>query len=162
VEINELEMIIKILKQNDVTEFELNQQGVHIKLARGSAILAPSYSQQVTEIRPAIVNSPSMVSVSANGNSAEHSKADANLIPPNWVKIESPIVGTFYRKPSPDSEVFVKEGDMVKKGDTLCIIEAMKLMNEIEATSSGRIEKICLTEGQVVEYGEVLFLINPN
>lgn len=161
-EINELEMIIKILKQNDVTEFELNQQGVHIKLARGSAILAPSNSHQVTEIRPAVVNSPNIMPLSANGSTADHSQADVNLIPPNWVKVESPIVGTFYRKPSPDSEVFVKEGDMVKKGDTLCIIEAMKLMNEIEATSSGRIEKICLTDGQVVEYGEVLFLINPN
>jgi acetyl-CoA carboxylase biotin carboxyl carrier protein len=78
------------------------------------------------------------------------------------VKVESPIVGTFYRRASPDAELFVKEGDIVSKGDTLCIIEAMKLMNEIEATTSGRLVKILGTDGQVVEFGETLFLIDPS
>jgi acetyl-CoA carboxylase biotin carboxyl carrier protein len=78
-----------------------------------------------------------------------------------YVKVESPIVGTFYRKPSPDADMFVKEGDTVSKGDTLCIIEAMKLMNEIEAPTSGKIVKILGVEGQVIEFGEVLFLIDP-
>jgi acetyl-CoA carboxylase biotin carboxyl carrier protein len=78
-----------------------------------------------------------------------------------YVKVESPIVGTFYRKPSPDAEPFVKEGDSISKGSTLCIIEAMKLMNEIESPASGKIVKVFGTEGQVVEFGEVLFLIDP-
>jgi acetyl-CoA carboxylase biotin carboxyl carrier protein len=82
-------------------------------------------------------------------------------MPAHFVKVESPIVGTFYRKPSPDSDVFVKEGSSVKKGDTLCIIEAMKLMNEIDAPCDGRVEKILLSEGHVVEFGEALFYINP-
>ncbi len=71
-------------------------------------------------------------------------------------------MGTFYRKPSPDAELFVKEGDVVSKGATLCIIEAMKLMNEIEAPSSGKVVKILGVEGKVVEFGEVLFLIDPS
>jgi acetyl-CoA carboxylase biotin carboxyl carrier protein len=79
-----------------------------------------------------------------------------------YVKVESPIVGTFYRRPSPDAESFVKEGDIVSKGATLCIIEAMKLMNEIEAPTSGRVVKILGSDGQVVEFGEVLFLIDPS
>ena len=88
---------------------------------------------------------------------------DANgaSINPNLKKVESPIVGTFYRKPSPDAPSFVKEGDRVKKGSTLCIIEAMKVMNEIDAPCDGVVEKIFPTEGEVVEFGEVLFLINP-
>jgi acetyl-CoA carboxylase biotin carboxyl carrier protein len=78
-----------------------------------------------------------------------------------FVKVESPIVGTFYRKPSPDADLFVKEGDIVSKGATLCIVEAMKLMNEIESPTSGKIVKILGAEGKVVEFGEVLFLIDP-
>jgi acetyl-CoA carboxylase biotin carboxyl carrier protein len=78
-----------------------------------------------------------------------------------FIKVESPIVGSFYRRPSPDAEPFVKEGDVISKGSTLCIIEAMKLMNEIESPASGKIVKILGTEGQVVEFGEVLFLIDP-
>ena len=76
--------------------------------------------------------------------------------------ITSPLVGTFYRAGSPDAEPFVNEGDHVKKGQTLCIVEAMKLMNEIEAPCSGKIQKICLNDGQVVEFGETLFLIEAS
>ncbi len=75
--------------------------------------------------------------------------------------MESPLVGTFYRKPSPDASPFVSEGDVVKKGDTLCIVEAMKLMNEIEAPCSGKVTKVLPSDGAVVEFGEVLFLIDP-
>ncbi|MCL4143718.1 UNVERIFIED_CONTAM: hypothetical protein GTU68_053667 [Idotea baltica] len=77
------------------------------------------------------------------------------------IKVKSPIVGTFYTKPSPDADVFVKVGDRVKKGDKLCIVEAMKLMNEIESTADGVIEKILLEDGEVVEFEEALFLIKP-
>ncbi|MCB0321104.1 MAG: acetyl-CoA carboxylase biotin carboxyl carrier protein, partial [Bdellovibrionales bacterium] len=76
-------------------------------------------------------------------------------------KVKSPIVGTFYRKPSPDADSFCSEGDVVKKGDTLCIIEAMKLMNEIEAPISGTVVRIFPEDAQVVEYGELLVVIDP-
>jgi acetyl-CoA carboxylase biotin carboxyl carrier protein len=80
---------------------------------------------------------------------------------PALVALESPMVGTFYRAPSPNAEPFVNEGDVVKEGQVLCIIEAMKLMNEIEAKVGGRIAKILVDNGQAVEYGQPLFLIDP-
>jgi acetyl-CoA carboxylase biotin carboxyl carrier protein len=78
-----------------------------------------------------------------------------------YIEVKAPIVGTFYRAPSPEAEPFVKEGDAVKKGQVLCIIEAMKLMNEIESEVSGVVRKILVSNGEPVEYGQVLFLIEP-
>ena len=79
----------------------------------------------------------------------------------NFFSVESPIVGTFYRKSSPEADAFVEVGSKVKKGDTLCIVEAMKLMNEIESPIDGTIEEILIEDSQVVEFGENLFSINP-
>lgn len=153
--IDELERIIRILKQNEVNDFELEENGTKIKLTRGA--ISANHRDVPIEVRPAIqyINN---VQQPAESQGSSHAQETAS----NLVKVESPIVGTFYRKPSPDAAPFVKEGDHVKKGDTLCIIEAMKLMNEIEAETSGKIVKIHSTEGQVVEYGEVLFLIDPS
>jgi acetyl-CoA carboxylase biotin carboxyl carrier protein len=151
-DIKDIENIIKILKQNEVTEFELEQEGTRVKLSRttGGAYMT---SEARYEMVPA-VHVP-MSAAAASNNSAPQEDLG------RYVKVESPIVGTFYRKPSPDAEFFVKEGDTVSKGATLCIIEAMKLMNEIEAPTSGKIVKILGAEGQVIEFGEVLFLIDP-
>jgi acetyl-CoA carboxylase biotin carboxyl carrier protein len=77
------------------------------------------------------------------------------------VTITSPIVGTFYRSPSPDADAYVEEGDFVKKGQVLCIVEAMKLMNEIESETDGRIVKILAESTKPIEYGQALFLIDP-
>ena len=154
-DIKDIEHIIKILKQNEVTDFELEQEGTRIRLAR-TASGAYAHVDARVDLVPAVAGAahaaPIVVAASATAidDSGRH------------MKVESPIVGTFYRRPSPDSEPFVKEGDVVSKGATLCIIEAMKLMNEIEAPTSGKIVKILGTEGQVVEFGEVLFLIDPS
>jgi len=155
--IGELEQIIKILKQNDVTDFELEHDGTHIKLSR--AALAAAGGVQgvrvaVPDVQPAIVGA-------VNGKHPEPSVAVVAAAD-NLTRVESPLVGTFYRKPSPDAQPFVSEGAAVKKGDTLCIVEAMKLMNEIEAPVSGRVEKVCAKDASVVEFGEILFLINPS
>ena len=160
--IKELEQIIRILKENEVTDFELEHDGTHIKLNRGTMLMsAPSPRVQSVDVQPAIVSpAPALNGHGASSNGGSQVKGDAAM-PSNFVKIQSPLVGTFYRKPAPDSEPFVKEGQQVKKGDTLCIVEAMKLMNEIEAEVSGRVEKIMPSDGSVVEYGEVLFFINP-
>lgn len=158
-DIKDIEQIITILKQNDVTEFELDQDGTKIKLSRASVMGAASVamaSASLGVVEPAITPGsgavPPAVHAGQNGTAA---------VPSNVLKVESPIVGTFYRRPSPDAEPFVKEGDRVRKGQTLCIVEAMKLMNEIEAPAAGRIEKINLSDGQVVEFGEVIMLITP-
>lgn len=156
--IEEIAQIINILKQTDVMEFEIDQDGTHIRLSRASKV-APmgmvASPMVASHIEPAIHGV-------ANGHVAAGAAAEASAaVPAHFVKVESPIVGTFYRKPSPDADVFVKEGSSVKKGDTLCIIEAMKLMNEIDAPCDGRVEKILLSDGHVVEFGETLFYINP-
>lgn len=160
-DITQLEAIIKLLKQNEVTEFEMEQDGTKLKLVRGSALTLQHAAAPhlVHTVEPAIMSSPAANGVAAHSAPALQS---VSAIPENWVKVESPIVGTFYRRSSPDADPYVKEGDVVKKGETLCIIEAMKLMNEIEAPGSGRVEKILLNDGQVVEFGETLFFINPN
>lgn len=149
-DISKLEQIISILKKNDVTEFELEHDGTHIKLSRlGDMELVPA--------------APKKQAVSVNGQSSEAKPAaTVEDISDSLFPVESPIVGTFYGRPSPDNDVFVKVGDSVSKGDTLCIVEAMKIMNEIEAPCAGRVDKICLSDGQVVEFGEVLFLIDPD
>lgn len=149
-EVNDIERIIAVLKNTDVNEFEWEKDGTKIKLVRGQQQVVVS---QGHEVRPAITN---VIHSAPAEMKATPIKEDEGLI-----KVESPIVGTFYKKPSPDAEAFAKVGDRVKKGDTLCIIEAMKLMNEIESTASGIVEKILLNDGQVVEYGELLFLIRP-
>lgn len=156
-DIDKLEEILSILKRNDITEFELTQEGTHIKLSRGVAqqiISAPH--MLVQSVEPAIINH----GVNGKAPNADSQGAIAQ-ISENLVKVESPIVGTFFRKPAPDAEPFVKLGDRVEKGDTLCIVEAMKLMNEIEAPCSGKIHDVLLSDGAVVEYGEVIILIEP-
>ncbi len=151
-DIKDIEHIIKILKQNEVTEFELEQEGTRVKLSRTSA-----GAYIATEARFDVVPSIPLQAPVAIASAVVSATEDTS----RFVKVESPIVGTFYKKPSPDAPSFVKEGDVVSKGDTLCIVEAMKLMNEIESPSSGKVVKILGAEGQVVEFGEVLFLIDP-
>jgi acetyl-CoA carboxylase biotin carboxyl carrier protein len=151
-EIKDIEQIVRLLKQNDVTEFELEKEGTRVKLSRSTGVQI-SHSEARFDLIPAVQGAGGAISAASGASQADDSG--------RYVKVESPIVGTFYRRPSPDSEAFVKEGDIVSKGATLCIIEAMKLMNEIEATTSGRVVKILSTEGEVVEFGEVLFLIDP-
>lgn len=152
-DIKDIENIIKILKQNEVTEFELEQEGTRVKLSRTSSGTYV-HSEARYEVVPAVHVAAPLAAPSSNGAAPQEDVG-------RYVKVESPIVGTFYRRPSPDAEPFAKEGDTIKKGDTLCIVEAMKLMNEIEAPTSGKIVKIFGAEGQVIEFGEVLFLIDP-
>jgi acetyl-CoA carboxylase biotin carboxyl carrier protein len=160
-DVKELEKIVKILKENGVTEFELTQDNTHIKLSRaqlvsdtgrGSVIVTPPPQPSPSSLPVASASNPPMVTEESS-NQDEFSA---------FHKVDSPIVGTFYRKPSPDAEPFVQEGDTVKRGDTLCIVEAMKLMNEIEAPVSGRVVRILPTDAQVVEFGELLVVIDPN
>jgi len=156
-DIKDLQHIITVLKQNEVTEFELDYDGMKVKLARGTSPgVVMHAAPRPAEIQPAIVP-PVNGQGAVNGAGAEPAKQ----IPSNFVKVESPIVGTFYRRPSPDADPFCREGDRVKKGDTICIVEAMKVMNEIEAPCGGTVEKVLLSDGNVVEFGEVLFVINP-
>jgi acetyl-CoA carboxylase biotin carboxyl carrier protein len=154
-ELQDLEKLFATLKQNEITEFELERDGFKVKLSRqgtGSPETLRIQGNPSLELAVPMSATRAVAAVAANVAPEPSS---------NLREVKSPIVGTFYRKPSPDAEAFAAEGAQVKKGDTICIIEAMKLMNEIDAPCSGTVKKILVADGKVVEFGEVLFLIEP-
>jgi acetyl-CoA carboxylase biotin carboxyl carrier protein len=135
-----------LLQEYGLSSVSASWGGVRVRLQREGAALAvppnPPAAVAATTESPARIDSPAPGSTTL-------------------VTVEAPMVGTFYRAPSPGSEPYVREGDTIKQGQTLCIIEAMKLMNEIESRLDGRIVKIVADNGQPVEYGQPLFLLEP-
>ncbi|MHC9062861.1 acetyl-CoA carboxylase biotin carboxyl carrier protein [Nitrospira sp. CMX1] len=145
-----LQELIDLLRRNNLTELELEHQGVRIRLRHELMAKTPVVVHQ--ESVPAIPQQPS------------HAVSSTTPVPEGtagFVTVTSPIVGTFYRSPSPDADSYVDEGDFIKKGQVLCIVEAMKLMNEIESEIDGRVVKILVENTKSVEYGQALFLIDP-
>jgi acetyl-CoA carboxylase biotin carboxyl carrier protein len=130
-----------LLRELDLAEIEASVGSVRVRLQRQAATPAPPAPA-------ASAPPPAPVPV-------------AEAVPPTMITVEAPMVGTFYRASSPGADPYVREGDVVKEGQILCIIEAMKLMNEIESRAAGRIAKILVENGQPVEYGQPLFLIEP-
>lgn len=175
----DLRNILQLLEQHDVRDFRLEKGDERISLKRGkddsltATSYAPSYSNSTPQIQAAPSSGTAAFGVLSNTaapaapqtvlNVAVHPPAGEQVVTPNksYKEITSPMVGTFYRRPAVDAEPYVEVGDVVKKGDVLCIVEAMKLMNEIEAEMSGKIVEVCLDDAQMVEYGEVLFRIEP-
>ena len=130
---------------HDLRELEIESMGLRVRVVRGHVAM-PAVAHPVTA--PAALPQPE-----ASGQGVE--------LAPGTVTIDAPMVGTFYRAASPDAAAFVSEGDAVKEGQTLCIIEAMKLMNEIESKLTGRVVKILVENAQPVEFGQPLFLVEP-
>lgn len=144
--LDEIKSLIDILSETDVTEIELEDDNSKIKIKKG---------YQQAEFTP--VETQRHIQAPHNPTSNEESnEKDSNM-----EEIVAPMVGTFYRAPSPESDVFVEVGDIVNPGDTLCIIEAMKLMNEIEVEIRGKIAEILIDDAEAVEYGQPLFIIEP-
>ncbi len=146
----QIQEMIDLLKRNQLTELEIERAGVRIRVRHEIGI--KTVAATVTEPGPSAV--PSIALPAAQMNAPIE---DAG----GMITITSPIVGTFYRSPSPDADPYVEEGDYVKKGQVLCIVEAMKLMNEIESEVDGRVAKILVESTKPVEYGQALFLIDP-
>ncbi|TKS59955.1 MAG: acetyl-CoA carboxylase biotin carboxyl carrier protein subunit [Nitrospira sp.] len=146
----QIQDLIDLLRRNNLTELELERQGVRIRVR-----LEVGVKPVTASVQESVPSTPQQTShpATTTGPSAEETTA--------MVTIASPIVGTFYRSPSPDADPYVEEGDFVKKGQVLCIVEAMKLMNEIESEVDGRIVKILAESTKSVEYGQALFLIDP-
>lgn len=144
-----------MLEKHGVNECKIEHEGEKITLKRNVAQTA--VQQFVTQAGSQQVVSQPVFSSAAEVAAQPVAEEDSNLL-----EVTSPMVGTFYRKPAVDADVYVEVGDVVKKGDVLCIVEAMKLMNEIVSEHSGKISEICLADAKMVEYGEVLFKIEPN
>ena len=145
---NEIKEMLDLMDERGLEEFELERDGFRVKFRKRSTSMQSSKSE--------VVVAKSAADVSVEGVGSSEIPVDDGL-----VRVKSPIVGTFYRAPEPESEPFVKVGSQVQKGEVLCIIEAMKLMNEIDADQDGEIVKILVENGQAVEYGEVLFAMKP-
>lgn len=156
----EIKELIEFLIEKDITEFELERGDVKLRVKRGqethfvAAPVAPAVAVSAAAPAAAVASKPAAPSPAPVATPAAPPAEEANL---HYVK--SPIVGTYYESPSPGSPPFLKVGDMVKEGQVLCIVEAMKLMNEIEADASGEIVKILVANGAPVEYGMPLFAI---
>jgi acetyl-CoA carboxylase biotin carboxyl carrier protein len=157
VDLHQVERVLEFMAGHNLEEFEYSQGDFHIRLKRAVAgrAAAPVYV-------PAEVSAPSVSSPVAAAPSAAPSETAPAAPPKEELHvIKSPIVGTFYLAPGPDAPPFVKVGDTIQSGQVVCIVEAMKLMNEIEADMGGEIVGILAENGQPVEYGQSLFAIRP-
>jgi acetyl-CoA carboxylase biotin carboxyl carrier protein len=146
----ELKQILQILTESDVVEFRLETADYKLDLRRGAAVL-PAPTPQPAALpapAPALLPSPSPTPAPTEPERT-----------PAYIEVKAPIVGTFYRSPSPDAPPYVEVGSRVERGQVLCIIEAMKLMNEIESDHAGIVRKILVENGEPVEYGQTLFLL---
>jgi acetyl-CoA carboxylase biotin carboxyl carrier protein len=160
----ELKELIEFLIEKDIAEFELERGDVKVRIKRGAEhVVAPAAPVTHFAVHtapaavPEIAATPAVPPAAAPGESPAAAPAPEQGLH----TVRSPIVGTFYECPSPGSPPFVKVGDTVEIGQVLCIVEAMKLMNEIEADVAGEIVKKLVANGQPIEYGQELFVIRP-
>ena len=159
--LDEIKRLIEFIRAQELSEFELEQDGVKIRIKSGATAPAPVHVMQAMPIVAAMPGAPAVTVAPAHGTAAlAAAAADApDEEGTELAIVKSPIVGTFYRASEPGAKNFVEAGDAVKKGQVLCIIEAMKLMNEIDSEYDGEIVNIYVENGQAVQYGERLFAI---
>ena len=159
----ELKELIEFLIEKDIAEFELERGDVKVKIKRaGELAFAPAHTEPRYYAVPAAPSAPVEMPGAAPPVAAPPAAAPpAPAVEENVQAVKSPIVGTYYEAPSPGAPPFVKVGDSVEVGQVLCIVEAMKLLNEIESDVAGEILKTLATNGQPIEYGQELFVIRP-
>ena len=154
-DLRKLKKLIDLVQESGIAELEITEGEERVRIARGGAVsVTPGSAPALAAAAPAVP------AAGASGAAAPAAPAAAEPAPATEGHVvKSPMVGTFYRTPSPDAKPFMEVGSTVKEGETICVIEAMKLMNEIEADASGTIKAILVENGQPVEYGQALFII---
>ncbi|MDC0388909.1 acetyl-CoA carboxylase biotin carboxyl carrier protein [Flavobacteriaceae bacterium] len=156
--IKDIQQLIKFVAKSGVSEVNIESKDLKIGIKTGNVEKPVVYSGSPTVLtHPSNPISETQMSSPEIVSEQENDSEDTNLI-----TIKSPIIGTFYRKPSPDKSNFVENGDLISEGDVLCVIEAMKLFNEIESEFSGKIVKILVDDASPVEFDQPLFLIDPS
>ena len=164
-DLDEIRRILEMMREHDLSEFELESDNVKLRLRKNTGDRWPVAPQAMPPVAfvPAPAPAPPVAVQPAASSSPD---VTAVLTPTNedvdFAVVKSPIVGTFYRAPEPGAPPFVEVGFTVRKGQVLCIIEAMKLMNEINAECDGELVKVYVENGQAVQYGERLFAIRPS
>jgi acetyl-CoA carboxylase biotin carboxyl carrier protein len=161
----QLRELLLAIAQTDITELSLKSDTFELKVKKGSVAIA----SELVPVVPTTVTTPSSPTVAVTTPvdnppvtpPSESTSSPTKTEQQKWVEITSPMVGTFYRAPAPDEPSFVEVGEQISKGDTVCIIEAMKLMNDIEAEVAGEIVEILVENGEPVEYGQALMRVNP-
>jgi acetyl-CoA carboxylase biotin carboxyl carrier protein len=156
-EIGQIEQLLHFMSEHNLEEFEYSRGDLRIRLKKPSAHTVFAAPRAAEIIVPAALGSPASVGTPSSVETASETRGGEDLH-----LVKSPIVGTYYSSPSPGTEEFVKIGGHVDAGQTLCIVEAMKLMNEIESDVSGEVLRIFVENGQPVEYGQPLFGIRPS
>jgi acetyl-CoA carboxylase biotin carboxyl carrier protein len=154
-DLNYVKKLIKLLSESGVDEIEIEEDGKRVRLAKHSGNSAVVQQPGVAAI-PVPTQAPVPVT------QAPAATPTASAVQTQYHEVRSPIVGTFYRAPAPDAAPFVNVGSSVESGTVLCIVEAMKLMNEIESDVAGKVVKVLVENGRPVEYDQVLFLIEKN
>jgi acetyl-CoA carboxylase biotin carboxyl carrier protein len=168
--LDEIKHLIEFIRAQELTEFELEQDGVKLRIKSGGSSHSPVQVMQavpviaapVAPLAPLTPGAPAPGApeqASASGAPSASDEPDAPEEGPELAIVKSPIVGTFYRASEPGAPPFASIGDVVKKGQVLCIIEAMKLMNEIDSEYDGEVVSVYVENGQAVQYGERLFAI---
>tara|TARA_Y100000385_G_scaffold23612_1_gene22816 strand:+ start:830 stop:1306 length:477 start_codon:yes stop_codon:yes gene_type:complete len=156
--IKDIQQLIKFVAKSGVSEVNIESKDLKIGIKTGNVEKPVVYSDSPTVLtQPSNPISEPQMSSPEIASEQENDSEDTNLI-----TIKSPIIGTFYRKPSPDKSNFVENGDLISEGDVLCVIEAMKLFNEIESEFSGKIVKILVDDASPVEFDQPLFLVDPS
>jgi len=155
-DLRKLKKLIDLVQESGIAELEITEGEEKVKIVKGGA--AAMLAAAPTMMAPVAAAAPIAALPTAAGAAASAPVAEPGAAPEGHV-VKAPMVGTFYRSPSPDAKAFVEVGQTVKEGDTICIIEAMKLMNEIEADASGSVKAILVENGQPVEYGQPLFIL---
>jgi len=165
-DIKDIKKIIELMKANELSEFELEQEGFRIAIKRRNGneqqvVLSSPGSAPVVVPSSSVGTQPSNASAAEGAGEEGGSTISPRAAAPHLVEILSPMVGTFYRSSSPESDPFVTVGDEVDEDTVVCIIEAMKVMNEIKAETRGIIREIAVENANPVEFGEPLFLVEP-
>ena len=158
-DIKEIQNLIKFVAKSGASEVKLEMEDVRITIKTGSAKTETTIVQANPMTQMPVQPAAAPVAAEAPKPAAPVASTDENA---NYLTIKSPIIGTFYRKPSPDKPSFVEVGASINSGDTVCVIEAMKLFNEIESEISGKIVKVLVEDSTPVEFDQPLFLVDPS
>ncbi len=158
-----IEKLVKLVASNDIGELEVQyNRNQWVRVSKTAGSLSVQSVPTVAPTQQTTVTAPPVKQTAAEPIKDKPAEDVKKSRPSNLIAVKSPMIGTFYRAPSPDAPSYVEAGDVVKPGTVVCIVEAMKLMNEIEAETSGKIVEILVENATPVEYGQELFLIEPS